>query len=153
MFSLIADLKGVTEVEGAASDKLALLMGWLNELIYIFDTERLLLRRFNIVGVSSTRLRVAVFSEVADLTGHHLSFLTGGLPRRFPPHAPWPTLTSSSPPTVAFSPTASGHIPSEGSDGVPPEVILRVSLSLQRKHPMSASKPSDAHGDVRPTGG
>ncbi|MBI4297968.1 MAG: archease [Chloroflexi bacterium] len=77
MFSLIADLKGVAnaesrEVEVEAPDREALLVRWLNELLYIFDTEHLLLRRFRIREMSSGHLVATVSGEKANPSRHRL---------------------------------------------------------------------------------
>ena len=53
LFSLITDLDKVVEVtyrdiELTAPDMESLLVDWLNELVYIFDVENMLFKRFDI---------------------------------------------------------------------------------------------------------
>ena len=53
MFSLITEPEDIKEVESrdielAATDRENLRVEWLNELIYLFDTENLLFKRFQI---------------------------------------------------------------------------------------------------------
>ncbi len=77
MFSLITDIEKVNEVlvrdvVVTASDKEALLVGWLNELIYLFDVELLLLKRFHIASLTETELKARVYGEKVDKTRHEL---------------------------------------------------------------------------------
>ena len=68
LFSLITDLDNVEEVtqrdiELTAPDQESLLVGWLNELIYLFDAENLLFKRFDIVQLSQTHLKARSYGE------------------------------------------------------------------------------------------
>ncbi len=77
MFCLVADLEQVAEktvrhVEVEASDREALVVAWLNELLYLFDVERIVLRRFDILELSDTRLAADVRGEEADASRHRL---------------------------------------------------------------------------------
>jgi len=85
MFSLIADLEGVREdvskeVGVVAPDRESLLVEWLNELLFLFDAEHLLLKRFQIheltevgePGRTDSRLRATVWGEPVDLARHRL---------------------------------------------------------------------------------
>lgn len=77
MFSLVADLEGIEErvqrrVAVAAADIEALLVEWLNELIFLLDAEGLLFRRFDITFLGETALEAVVFGERADPARHHL---------------------------------------------------------------------------------
>ncbi len=55
-----------------APDAEALLVAWLNELVYLFDTEHLLLRRFEIEALGQRSLRARVFGEPADPERHEI---------------------------------------------------------------------------------
>ena len=68
LFSLITELDDVAEVlhrdvELTAPDEEGLLVGWLNELIYLFDTENILFKRFDITRLSDTRLEARAYGE------------------------------------------------------------------------------------------
>ena len=58
-------------VEG--HDNVSLLIAWLNELIFLFDTEYLLFRDFVIESISETRLSARASGEVYDARRHDLS--------------------------------------------------------------------------------
>jgi len=77
MFSLMADLRQVREetsryVEAEASDRESLVVSWLNELLYIFDAERIIFRRFDILQVTNTRLKADAYGEKVDASRHKL---------------------------------------------------------------------------------
>jgi len=77
MFEIMADLRNVSELESrdveVASDDLeGLLVDWLNELLFLFDTEQLLLSRFEVHGVRGNGLRATVYGERIDPARHHL---------------------------------------------------------------------------------
>jgi SHS2 domain-containing protein len=77
LFSLITELDDVEEVvyrdiELTASDEESLLVGWLNELIYRFDTEGVLFKRFDIIRLEDTRLKARSYGEKADSDKHSL---------------------------------------------------------------------------------
>ena len=62
LFSLITELDDVEEieyrdVEVTAPDQESLLVEWLNELIYLFDVENIIFRRFDITWLNDTQLR------------------------------------------------------------------------------------------------
>ena len=59
----------VFEIQGDTDDYL--LFDWLNELLYTYDTERLLLARFD-VQLDENRLRAVCGGEPADRTRHEL---------------------------------------------------------------------------------
>jgi len=76
LFSLVTELDSVAEVisrdlELAAPDREDLLVAWLNELIYLFDTEHLLFKRFE-VTVFGNRLKARVYGEKVDSSRHRL---------------------------------------------------------------------------------
>jgi SHS2 domain-containing protein len=77
LFSLITELDNVTEVlhrdiELTAPDIESLLVEWLNELIYLFDTENILFKRFDITSLSHTQLKVRNYGEQVDTSKHEL---------------------------------------------------------------------------------
>ena len=77
MFSLIADLDGVgeefcREIDLQAPDQEALLVDWLNELLYIFDVDHVILSRFEITDLNQSRLRARVFGEQINASRHQL---------------------------------------------------------------------------------
>ncbi len=62
MFSLITELNSVRETERrdtqlTAPDPESLLVAWLNELIYLFDVENIIFKRFDITLVCGTELK------------------------------------------------------------------------------------------------
>ena len=58
-------------VEG--HDEISLLIAWLNELIFLFDTDFLLLRDFEIDAISPVMMRARVSGETYDAQRHDLS--------------------------------------------------------------------------------
>lgn len=60
------------EVSAEGHDQVALLIAWLNELIFLFDTEYLLLKRFVISDFTGTSLRATVSGEPYDVSRHDL---------------------------------------------------------------------------------
>ncbi len=77
LFSLITELDDVEEVlyrdiELTASDEESLLVGWLNELIYRFDAEGILFKRFDIIQLNDTRLKARSYGEKVDSSKHKL---------------------------------------------------------------------------------
>ena len=79
MFSLMADLGGVRqieqrEIEVEARDREALLVRWLTELLYYLDAEEMLFSRFEVEEATDTRLRARAFGERIDPRRHSLHF-------------------------------------------------------------------------------
>ncbi len=77
MFSLITDLSDVEEIEHrdielTAPDRESLLVAWLNELIYLFDVDNILFKRFEITRLSSTHLKAGSYGEKVDASRHEL---------------------------------------------------------------------------------
>ena len=77
LFSLITELDDVREVlyrdiEVTATDKESLLVEWLNELIYRFDTENIIFKRFDITELDNTGLRARSYGEKIDNSRHKL---------------------------------------------------------------------------------
>lgn len=56
-----------------AHDQLSLLIAWLNELIFLFDTDYLLFRAFEIDTLTPTQLSGRAFGEPYDAQRHALS--------------------------------------------------------------------------------
>ena len=77
LFSLITELDNVEEVvyrdiELVAPDQESLLVEWLNELIYLFDAENIIFKRFDITQLNSTRLKARGYGEKVDSSKHKL---------------------------------------------------------------------------------
>jgi len=77
LFSLITDPEGIDEktereVELSALDEESLLVDWLNELIYIFDVERVAFCRFDIAELSNNHLKARCFGEKIEPSRHQL---------------------------------------------------------------------------------
>jgi len=75
MFSLITDLRKVKttyrkEINITAPDKESLLVAWLNELIYTFDVEQLLFKKFDIIKLTDNLLRAIAWGEKVDSNRH-----------------------------------------------------------------------------------
>jgi len=85
MFSLIADLDSVKpvgeiEVRLAAEDIPTLKLRWLSELLYIHETQRLLLAAFD-VQVDGTSLRGRARGEAIDKKRHELKLVIKAVTR------------------------------------------------------------------------
>lgn len=77
MFSLVAELDGVDnalcrEIEVTADDKEALLVAWLNELLYLFDVEHIIFSGFEVINLEEHRLRANAYGEKFDPLRHVL---------------------------------------------------------------------------------
>jgi SHS2 domain-containing protein len=77
LFSLITDLNTIKEdiqreVELSAEDKETLLVEWLNELIYIFDVEHIIFKRFQIDELNDNRVKARCFGEKIKPGQHKL---------------------------------------------------------------------------------
>lgn len=77
MFSIIADLRTVKESESrqlvtSEKDTEGLLFDWLNSLLYFFDVEMLLFKRFDIIDFDGHRLKAICYGEKYDPARHHL---------------------------------------------------------------------------------
>ena len=77
LFSLITELDSVEEVlhrdiEVNAPDIESLLVEWLNELIFIFDVENILFKRFDIITLSDTQLKARSYGEKVDKSKHQI---------------------------------------------------------------------------------
>ncbi len=77
LFSLITELDDVEEavhkdIELTAPDQESLLVAWLNELIYLFDAENIIFKRFDIVQLSNTHLKARSYGHKVDSSRHKL---------------------------------------------------------------------------------
>ncbi|MBE0429635.1 MAG: archease [Thermoleophilia bacterium] len=77
MFSLITELSGVNAeiefpVDVQADDHETLLVDWLNELLYIFESNRVLLSRFEVTELEDSHLKGRAWGEPIDKTRHEL---------------------------------------------------------------------------------
>ena len=61
------------EVNVEGHDAVSLLINWLNELIFLFDTEYLLFQDFELSFISENRLIARAFGEVYNAQRHELS--------------------------------------------------------------------------------
>ncbi len=61
------------EIAVEGHDAVSLLIAWLNELIFLFDTEYLLFRTFEINSFTETSLRGSASGEPYDAQRHELS--------------------------------------------------------------------------------
>ncbi len=77
MFSIMAELGNVVEkesrrVEVNADDIEGLLFEWLNSLLYYFDVEMLLFKRFDVTDFEDTHLTAMCYGEQYDSSRHSL---------------------------------------------------------------------------------
>ena len=77
LFSLITQLDDVHEVsyrdiKVSATDEESLLVEWLNELIYLFDAENIIFKRFEIIHLNNTLLKARSYGEKVDKARHKL---------------------------------------------------------------------------------
>ena len=77
LFNLIAELDDVEEaisrdLEVTAEDQESLLVEWLNELIYLFDVEHIIFKRFEIAQLTQTQLKAKGYGEIMDPSRHKL---------------------------------------------------------------------------------
>lgn len=77
MFSIISDPAGVQgkerfDISVEAEDRETLLVEWLNELLYLYDSRGMLMSRFQIDDMSETSLRGAAWGESIKPSRHDL---------------------------------------------------------------------------------
>jgi SHS2 domain-containing protein len=77
LFQIITELPSIREsvereVRAEAPDPEALLVAWLNEFVFLFDTERLLFRRFDVRECTGTTIRARACGEPVDLARHDI---------------------------------------------------------------------------------
>jgi SHS2 domain-containing protein len=63
-------VRQVLEVEVEALDQEALLVDWLNHLLYLYDTKSFLARELEILEMTTTRLKARLAGEELDLQRH-----------------------------------------------------------------------------------
>ncbi len=77
MFSIITDLRTVRQRESRRleikeDDPEGLLFEWLNRLIYFFDVDNLLFKKFDIIYLDRQRLGAVCYGERHDPSRHRL---------------------------------------------------------------------------------
>lgn len=77
MFSLMVDLDSIMEatsrkVDIKADNREDLLVAWLNELIYIHDTEGMLFSRFAVNDLGDRELKADCYGEKLDIERHSM---------------------------------------------------------------------------------
>ena len=77
MFTIIADLERAEErvcqeIELQAEDKESLLVKWLNELLYLFDTQGIIFSRFEILELNENYLKAKGYGELLEPRRHSL---------------------------------------------------------------------------------
>jgi SHS2 domain-containing protein len=77
LFSLITDLESIQEklhldLEVRSEDRDGLLVDWLNELIYCFDSRHTLFNRFDIETLTHTALKATCYGEDFDPSKHKI---------------------------------------------------------------------------------
>ena len=77
MFSLMTDIGKVKDttsrdVEVTADDRKDLLVSWLNELLFIFEVEKTLFKRFDIITLDKTMLKAKCYGEKIDPKRHKI---------------------------------------------------------------------------------
>ena len=77
LFSLIINsvevsIKNTKMITVTAPDMEALLVNWLNELIYLLDTRYLLFKNFEVSKISETEIKAKAYGEKLDAKRHHL---------------------------------------------------------------------------------
>jgi SHS2 domain-containing protein len=60
------------DAELTGPDEESLLVEWLNELIYQFDTEGIIFKRFEIIQLDNTRLKARGYGEKVDKSKHKI---------------------------------------------------------------------------------
>ncbi|MBN2186762.1 MAG: archease [Dehalococcoidia bacterium] len=77
LFGLITDTESIAEklqrdLKINSEDRDSLLVEWLNELIYLFDTEQILFNRFEIESLSHRQLKATCYGEKFDPSRHKI---------------------------------------------------------------------------------
>lgn len=77
MFTLIAELEDVREdfcrqIEVRAEDQESLLASWLNELLYLFEVEGIIFKRFEVIDIGENILKAEGYGELIDPARHSL---------------------------------------------------------------------------------
>ncbi len=82
--SLAIEKTGVEEqetcqIEAAAADNEALLVNWLNEVLWLLDGKRLALARFEVAELSEGRVTGKAWGEPFDATRHCVKLVVKGV--------------------------------------------------------------------------
>jgi SHS2 domain-containing protein len=77
LFSIMTDITSVHESESRSVvvkgvDSENLLFNWINELIYIFDVEHMLFKRFDIIDMTECSLKAVCYGEKYNPDMHKL---------------------------------------------------------------------------------
>jgi SHS2 domain-containing protein len=77
LFSLITDLESIQEkshldLEVCSEDRESLIVDWLNELIYCFDSKHILFNRFDIESLTDNALKATCHGEDFDPNKHRM---------------------------------------------------------------------------------
>jgi SHS2 domain-containing protein len=77
LFDLILDLKKVRETQSVplsleSADRSELFLDWLRELLFLFSTHSLAIRRVEIASIEPTKVQATVFGEEFDPARHGL---------------------------------------------------------------------------------
>jgi SHS2 domain-containing protein len=77
LMSLMADTESITESESisiniTAKDREGLLVKWLNEIIFLKDTQGFLCKRFSINYLNNNNLKADIHGEIYDPERHQL---------------------------------------------------------------------------------
>jgi SHS2 domain-containing protein len=77
MFSIMIDIGKVKDttsrdVEVTADDRKDLLVSWLNELLFVFEVEKMLFKRFDISALDETTLKARCYGEKIDPKRHKI---------------------------------------------------------------------------------
>ena len=78
LFSIITDLRKVREDESRTvrlneNDADSLLFEWMNSLIYLFDVNKLLFKRFDIIEFDGLKMKAVCYGEKYDTSRHTLN--------------------------------------------------------------------------------
>jgi SHS2 domain-containing protein len=77
LYSLITELESIQEklhldLEVGSEDRDSLLVDWLNELIYCFDSKHILFKRFDIESLTNSALKATCYGEDFDPNKHEI---------------------------------------------------------------------------------
>ena len=77
LFSLITELESIQEklhldLEVGSEDRDSLLVDWLNELIYCFDSKHILFKRFDIESLTNSALKATCYGEDFNPNKHKI---------------------------------------------------------------------------------
>lgn len=77
LFSIMTDLRKVRKVESRDIELRGnniedLLFEWLNHLIYLFDTQRMLFKLCDVLEFDANRIKAVCYGEKVDPARHHI---------------------------------------------------------------------------------